>query len=86
MSNTLWVFLGLAVLTGLAGAGAWLKSALIKPPSFEGIATFMADESGMAPADRYLKQIGKWNTIAAVLTALSVVTSLIFSILSSQHC
>jgi hypothetical protein len=61
-----------SALVGLVAAALWAWSAVTKQPSFEILATYVADETGVAPANRYLGRVSKLNAWAAGATALSV--------------
>lgn len=69
---TLLALWGLGGLTGVLAAIAWFFSARMKAPNYQGLATFMDDGSGLAPADRYMRDLGRWNAGAAILTGISV--------------
>jgi hypothetical protein len=59
-------------LTGLIASLLWGWSALLSQPNFEMLGTFVVDETGIVPANRYLGNVSKLNAWAAGFTALSV--------------
>jgi hypothetical protein len=72
-------------LSGVLAAIAWFISARIKAPNFQGLATFVDDGSGIAPADRYLKDLGWWNAAAAILTGISVLAGAVLGFITLPH-
>jgi hypothetical protein len=77
------ILLGLSAMSGIVASGLWAWSAMVKQPSFEVLATFVADETGVAPSNRYLKKVSKLNAWAAGVTGISVLLGAVFSWMTS---
>jgi hypothetical protein len=73
----------LSAVSGIVASGLWAWSAMLKQPSFEILATFVADETGVAPSNRYLKKVSTLNAWAAGVTGVSVLLGAIYSWMTS---
>jgi hypothetical protein len=77
------ILLASSALSGILASGLWAWSAMVKQPSFEILATFVPDETGVAPSNRYLKKVSALNAWAAGMTGVSVLLGAIYSWLTS---
>lgn len=64
-----------AAAVGVVSAVFWLWSAVTRAPNLEAIASFTPDETGVAPANRWIAKVGLLNAIAAGTAGLSVALS-----------
>lgn len=70
-------------VAGFIAALLWGWSALLRLPNFENLATFVADETGTVPANRYLGNVSKLNAWAAGFTGLSVLLATFYGLFTS---